>query len=505
MNILSPAQVRAAENAANAAGTSYEEMMETAGRGCAEILLERYGDCRSFVILAGKGKNGGDGYVCARVLSNAGKAVTVIRVFCEPGDPLSERMRQRLPAAVETLVFQDAHDLCAERIAGAAVIVDAIFGIGFRGRFPGSVKAAVALADKAKAKRAAIDLPSGLGEASEEDTPFRAELTVSMYCLKNEHVFAPYRAFCGETAVVPIGIPEWTDPVPGALTKKEAAALLPPRPYNANKGTFGNTLIFGGCRAMPGAGILAAGGALKSGAGLVTVALPEENLPIAACAVPECVFLPLGTDAEGFLKTENSAVFEKNKHKYTAVVLGNGMGQTEETRALAADVLKMSVCPVVLDADGINAAAAHIDVLKEAASPVLLTPHPGEMSRLTGLSAGEINADRENVAAAFAKKHGVFVLLKGETTVIASPDGRVYLNPTGSTALARGGSGDVLAGVIGALLSQGTAPFEALCLGAYVHGLAGELSEKENTAYGATTAENLRHLPPAFKTILESK
>lgn len=505
MKLLSPAQVRAAEAAGNAAGITYEEMMETAGRGCAEILLERYAACGTFVILAGKGKNGGDGYVCARYLHDAGKAVTVIRLFEAPGDPLSELMRGRLQPAGEELVFFADPAKCAERIRNAEVIVDAVFGIGFRGRFSADVKAAVNLACNSKAHRAAIDLPSGLGEASEEDAPFCAELTISMFCLKKEQVFAPFRRYCGETVVVPIGIPGWTEAGPVALTRREAAALLPARPYNANKGTFGNTLIFGGCRTMPGAGILAAGGALRSGAGLVTVALPEENLPVAAAAVPECVFLPLKTDRNGFLTAENGAVFEENKRKYTAVVLGNGMGQTGETRTLVTDVLKKSVCPVVLDADGINAAAAHIDELKEAAAPVLLTPHPGEMSRLTGLSIPEINAHREEIATEFAKRHGVFVLLKGDATVIASPDGRVYLNPTGSTALARGGSGDVLAGVAGALLSQGLAPFDALCLGAYVHGLAGEISEQMNTAYGAATAENLRCLPLAFKTIIESK
>lgn len=504
MKILSAAGVRASENAAHENGVSFDEMMETAGRGCAEFILRRFPRLSRIAILIGKGKNGGDGYVCARILAQSGKSVTVIRLFREKSDPLSERMRDRLPGCVEQLLYPSAPEKAEEKLRNAELIADAVFGIGFRGTLPESVRACICAANRTSAVRIAIDLPSGVGECSEELEPFRADYTLSMLCLKREQVCAPYRSFCGKTYVIPIGIPAAADSALQALTAEELRALLPLRPYNANKGTFGNTLIFGGCKRMPGAPVLAASGALRCGSGLVTMAIPEDNLTVSATAEPECVFIPLKTDEAGFIDAEAADMFTENGNHFSAIVMGNGMGRFPGAFGLIKAVLENAACPVVLDADGINTLSAHIDILKAAGAPVLLTPHPGEMSRLTGKTVSEINERREEIATEFAVRYGVYLLLKGENTVIASPDGRTFMNCSGSSALARGGSGDVLAGMIGAFLSQGAEPPDALLLGAYLHGLAGELSEKRNSSYAATTKALLETLPQAFLNLQES-
>ena len=505
MIILSPDQIRNAEAKADASGIPFRQMMETAGVSCADYILRRYANACKIVILVGKGKNGGDGYVCARRLADYRKEVTVIRLFQENSDPLSEQMRDLLPTAVRVIGFESEQRDARLAMQAADLIVDAVFGIGFKGRFPSAVRDCISFANALNKTRIAIDLPSGVGERSEEDAPFQAHVTLSMLCLKKEQIYAPYRSFCGQTEVIPIGIPCEEPAALHALTHSEAASLLPARPFDAHKGTFGNVLIFGGCRRMPGAPLLAAKGALSSGAGLVTLAVPESNLPIAAVSEPECVFRPLPTDADGYIAKTACSVFEENKSLYSAVVLGNGMGQTEDVRRIVEQILLTAECPVVLDADGIIAVSDNINILKAANAPVLLTPHPGEMSRLTGRSIAEINAERERITRAFAVQYGVYVLLKGANTVVADPQGNIYINGTGCSALARGGSGDVLAGIIGALLAQNMRPADALILAAYVHGRAGELTQARCSSYGATTKENIAGIASAFLELTESK
>lgn len=268
--------------------------------------------------------------------------------------------------------------------------------------------------------------------------------------------------------------------------REEAFDALPSRPHDSHKGTFGNTLILGGCKTMPGAPIIATKGALYSGSGLTTLAFPDVIYPAVTSQLTECVFLPLSSTETGDISAENIPLLEKVLPKFTAVVLGNGMGRSEDAKKITEFILRNTECPVILDADGINHIAGNIDILSTRKAPLLLTPHPGEMSRLTGLPTAAINENREKNALQFAKEHKVFLLLKGANTVVASPEGNVYVNPTGSPALSRGGSGDLLAGIVGALVSQGKAPFEALALGAYFHGLAGEKAEKKYGPYACT-------------------
>lgn len=479
MLILKPEEIRAAEEKANENGLSYEEMMETAGRGCADFIIKKYPREKNAVILVGKGKNGGDGYVIARCLQNAGKTVSVIRLFSCPSDALSEKMRSRLPQGVRLLSYETQTADCLAALYNAQITVDAVFGIGFQGTLPPHIKEVFDRVNAIKTKRIAVDVPSG--------GYFQARHTLSMLCLKPAHVYKPAAFSCGEVHVIPIG---FAPPAPEKETvsylKTEAFSALPPRPFDSHKGSFGHTLILGGCRTMPGAPVIAAKGALRAGSGLTTLSFPDVIYSAVTAQLTQSVFLPLLSAENGEISAENIPLLESVLPKFTAVVLGNGMGQSEDVKKITEFIIKNADCPVIADADGINAIAGNIDILNTRKSPLLLTPHPGEMGRLTGRSPAEINENREETALKFAADHGVYLLLKGANTVIASPEGKRYVNPTGSPALSRGGSGDLLAGMVGALISQGKSPFEALCLGAYFHGLAGERAEKKYGPYAST-------------------
>lgn len=473
--ILTPDEIRRAEAAANADGLSYAAMMEAAGRGCAAFLLRQYPEEPRFAVLVGKGKNGGDGFVIARVLAKAGRRVTVIRAFDCPSDPLSEAMREKLPDGVRVLTSPAPDALC-----GAGVIVDAVFGIGFAGEVPEPVRALLERANGAAAARVAIDLPSGF--------VFRADHTLTMLCLKPQHVMKPLCGCCGEVHVIDIG---FAPPVPAkptcTLLPETAFAALPARPFDANKGTFGNALIVAGSYRMPGAAVIAATGCLHTGAGLTTLAFPDKAYPAVTAHLTEAVLLPLPTDGDGGLHEAAIPHLQKALTKASALVIGPGLGTGDGAARVLRFLLDTASCPLVLDADGINLFAAH-KLKANGEKPWILTPHPGEMARLTGKTAAEINADREGTARVFAKQTGVTLLLKGANTLVASPDGRLYVNPTGTPAMARGGSGDLLAGVIGALLAQGAEPFAAASLGAYFHGLAGNTAEARFGPYAATVS-----------------
>ena len=503
MRILTVREIREAESRANENGLSYYLMMENAGKGCAAKIAALAGRDSLVVILCGKGKNGGDGFVIARYLSSFGYPVCVVRMFDEHSDELSEQMAEILPKEVVQLNYISQRYDSLNAISQAAVLVDAIFGIGFRGKLPEHIAELFVNYPKYRALKIAIDVPSGLTAASTSCKGCcRADYTFSMLCYKPEHVYMPWKAYCGKTEVIFIGFK--TDDRKGlcSFSPKEAAAVLPVRPFNAHKGTFGHALIVGGSRNMPGAAILAAGGALQAGAGLVTLAFPDCIYPAVTAQLRDCVMLPLATAADGAIAAENAQTLRSGFDRYNSAAVGCGLTVSNEPLTVLQTMLTEFPGTLTVDADGINLIAGHIYLLGNTSGNVILTPHPAEMARLTGLSPQEINAAREKTASDFAKAHRVTLLLKGVNTVVASPDGRIYINPTGSSALSRGGSGDLLTGIITALAAQGLPPFEAACLGAYVHGMAGSIAEQRYTSYAATLERIVSCLPDAFSQIM---
>lgn len=505
MLILSPEKIRSVEKRANDAGLSYMRMMEKAGRGCAEYILKNHRAAQNIVVLCGKGKNGGDGFVIARHLAAACKSVTVIKMFDAPSDTLSECRFEMLSSDTCVVVFGVDCAKAEAAVEKADIVVDAVFGIGFSGQLPSEIREINEICMRTKSTKIAIDLPSGVSCEGISDGCFVADETLSMLCLKKEHVYKPFSEYCGKVTVIPIGIDVTCSKGLFTLSRGEMRERLPARPFDANKGTFGKTAVIAGSKNMPGAAIIAAKGAVSAGAGLVCSVYPDVCREIICGAVPECIHAPLPTDDNGMIDGENLSELSKIIEGCRSVAFGCGIGRGKSGTAILDFLLHSYNGTLIIDADGINILSEHIYLLKNASCTVLLTPHPGEMSRLTGRSVKDINADRERTAAEFAYKNGVFLLLKGANTVVASPSGEVYVNTTGSSALSRGGSGDLLTGMVAAFAAQGASPFDSLILAAYLHGSAGECAEKRFSSFSATVERIIEVLPEAFLQLCEGQ
>lgn len=275
---------------------------------------------------------------------------------------------------------------------------------------------------------------------------------------------------------------------------------LPLRPDDANKGTMGTLLNISGSYAMAGACILSSLSALKSGVGLLKVALPSSIYSIVASSVFEAVFVPVKDSDNGTVDNNSLDFLLENANKSSAVLLGCGLKMCDETIEFVKEFVTACTTPMLIDADGINALSMNIDILKEVATNIVLTPHPKEMSRLTGLSVEYIGENRVEVAESFAKKYSVTVVLKGKDTVVTDGDS-TFINPTGNSGMAKGGSGDVLSGIIASLMAQGVKPLHACCVGTYIHGLAGDLASQDLTKISMLPSDIVAYLPKAFKTI----
>lgn len=490
-------------------------LMENAGRAVAEVVMEHLEGVESPVvcILAGRGNNGGDGLVVARHLHQKGVEVEVF-LFGQR-EQVQGDARTNLEAALRigipiTFVTEPA-SLEAVRLAlqRATLAVDALLGTGSQGAPRGLLAEAVRLLNKAAVPVIAVDLPTGIdsdtgavpGEAVE------AKTTVTFGCSKvGLHVF-PGAAFAGQVKVADIGIPpkvvQALQPRTFLTTPSLVRALLPPRPRDAHKGTFGHALIVAGSTGMTGAAMLAAQAAARSGSGLVTLAIPEPLNPILETALPEILTAPLPAVEEkgyGFAEEAAEAAAGLLVRK-TAVAVGPGLGQREATRRFLLRFLPQVTLPLVLDADGLNLLASQPEVLQSVPGPVIITPHPGELGRWLQRSAAEIQAHRLEAAREAAARWRVVVVLKGAGTIIAHPEGRAFVNPTGNPGMASGGTGDVLTGILAGLLAQGLPPFEAAIAGVYLHGLAGDWAALRCGEASLLAGDLLKHLPEAWQWV----
>ncbi len=477
MTVLSVESMRKLEQAAVDGGLSFLRLMENAGSAAARIIRSTYAmDGRRVTVLCGNGNNGGDGFVIARKLMEEGAQVTVVLMCGAPTTPQAKDTLARLRGtAVELCNLETEPFLAAEAVRAAGMIVDAVFGIGFHGALPDYMRHLFRLVRESAAPVVAVDIPSGLcadsGEA-DPDTP-RAALTVTFSALKPALIAAAAAVYYGRVEVAAIGIDsELIDRHSHgqlAITYDMVKAHFTPRKADSHKGTYGHLLCVAGSDGMAGAAQLCAEAALRCGVGLVTVALPRNIYPILSATLPEAVCLPLdGADAAAQL-----AVRIRQK-KANAVVLGCGLGQSSAVQDMVWDVLSHGDTPLVLDADGINTVSLHIDRLKTIQRPLVLTPHPAEMARLAGTTVEHVQAHRAAVARSFAEEYGVTLVLKGHETIVASPHRALLINQTGNPGMATGGSGDVLAGMIGALLAQGFDTWAAAMCGVYLHGAAGD-------------------------------
>lgn len=530
--IYTIAEMQALEAAADRAGVSYAQLMENAGRAVAEALLARLDDpaAHKFLILCGSGNNGGDGLVAAHYLANAGARVTV---YCARPPDASDSKLQRLRA--QTIFLADAdHDqrgrVLENLLASATVVVDALFGTGARFPLAGAgaeVLRAAGAALRARTPRplvVAVDVPSGLDSdtGALDSLTIPADLTVTFAGAKRGHFAFPGADALGELVIADIGVPaDVPETQAGAelITGARARALLPRRPRDAHKGTFGRALVAAGSRSYVGAAYLAAAAAYRVGAGLVTLAVPEPLYPILAGRLPEATWLPLPEEG-GALAGAGADALGEAARQATALLIGPGLGTAAVTGHLLERVLgggqrrpmgfgvraarldaagPAALPPLVVDADGLRLAAQWEQWPHRLPANTILTPHPVEMTALTGLDKAAVQADRLGVAGRYAREWGHVVVLKGAFTVIAAPDGRAAVLPFATPALARAGTGDVLAGAIVGLLAQGLAPYEAAVAAGYFHGRAGELAaEGLGTPASVLATDVLAGLIPAL-------
>lgn len=506
MKIYSCDQMRRIEENANSRGMSFIDMMENAGVACFKEICSIAGESKNkkVAVLCGSGKNGGDGFVIARHLSNVGFDVSVV-LTC--GLPKAEEAREMFSEIdTDNIIISDcARSItdCEEIITNSNIIVDCIFGIGFKGELRGNSLFAVRCANNSDAVRVSVDIPSGLeGDSNAVDGEhFMANYTFAVTCKKPVHALRPAADYCGEIRVVDIGFSQdCYDAVECEFNSADDAFIkssLPVRRLDSNKGSYGKLLSVCGSARMQGAAVLCADAAVRSGVGLLTCAFPQKAYPAIASKLTEPLMLPLADDETGFLSDEAVTEILSKLSQSAAVVIGCGLGVTDGTRKVLEAVIQNAKCPVLIDADGLNILSENIDILKTVKAPAVLTPHPGEMSRLLSRSIDEIQQNRVSACRELAEKTGAVVLLKGCNTVI-SDGNTVYINPTGNQGMAKGGSGDVLSGIIGSLLAQGTDAFSSAVCGAYIHGLCGDVLAEEYSLTGLTPTMMVNALPKLF-------
>ncbi len=478
------------------------ELMERAGTKVTDCLLENWNP-KKVGIVTGKGNNAGDGLVVARRLRE--KGIEVALIMLTAGNNLSESGRTNFERLPDDIVILDRHSVegMEEVFADCDVLVDAILGTGLEGAPRGCFGEAIAAMNALDQTIVAIDIPSGLnsntGEA--EGACIVASETVTIGLPKLGMIQGVGPQVCGRVTVADIGFPanivESKDLKNHLITLEDVQNGLPERMYDGHKGTFGSLLVLAGSWGMSGAAFLTTACALRSGCGMVYGAFPREVQNVVEGMLVEAVKIPLDGKNHHILSYENWTRLELCLEKATAIAVGPGIGTAEETVRLV-DELVCVEKPLVIDADALNCLKEKVLYLTKREAPTVLTPHPGEMARILGRSVKEIQEDRFEAARYLARESQTVVLLKGAYTVIAEPEGRIFVNPTGNAGMAKGGTGDVLTGLIGGLLAQGCSALEAARIGAYVHGMAGDLVRERKGERGMTARDVLEHVAEAL-------
>ena len=495
-------------------------LMENAGAAVARALREHFPAARRLTVLCGKGNNGGDGFVVARRLAVLQPAVYLVGSRHDvKGDALVQMGAfERSGGAVVEIASGTDWEGIRERVLEADVIVDALLGTGLREQPSGVVglvlRDLLPLVPGKPPCIVAVDIPSGLSSDTGEvawEVP-TATLTVAFGAPKHGHVLPPACAHVGTLIVADIGIPGPVLADVGARLflsePSDAAAPFEPRAVDSHKGSYGHLLVIAGSVGKTGAAVLAAMGALRSGVGLVTVATPAPALSLVAAARPEIMTEALSVNAAGLLTPESMEHALALAKTRDAVVLGPGLGQETATRDFVRGFTERCPLPLLVDADGLNALAAAPagpELLHGRSAPTVVTPHPGEMARLAGGTAAEVQRKRLETARAFAVRAGAIVVLKGYRTLVASPQGRTAVNPTGNPGMATGGTGDVLSGVIGALLARGDDAWRAAAAGVYVHGLAGDLAAARRGQDSLVAGDLVEDLSEAIGSVTRSR
>ncbi len=514
MKILTSAQMKRVDRRAiEEVGIPGPLLMENAGREVVHALRRRVPGLAKIpvVIVAGKGNNGGDGFVVARHLANLGGRPHVLLLASRAdvrGDAaLNLAIALKLGLPVTEVTSAAAWRKARTALFHAGAVVDALFGTGLTEPLTGLYARVVDDVNRARGFTVAVDIPSGLSS----DTPrllgpcVEADLTVCLAAPKVAHIFPPAADRVGELFVAGISLPAFLFDDPSLkLNLVEAADMRPhfrPRPRDSHKGTYGHLLIVAGSVGKAGAAVLAGRAALRMGAGLVTMAVPAACLPAVARPSPELMVEPLAGTPDGTIASaaaEKVLALLKGKD---ALLLGPGISTHPETAAFVGRLLPRVTVPVVLDADGLNIVAARPARLDELKAPAVLTPHPGEFARLLGLRNRDVVENKLTLVPEFAAKRRLHLVLKGYRTLVAAPDGRVFVNPTGNPGLATGGSGDVLGGLIASQVMQTKDVLAGTLSAVFAHGLSGDLAAVRLGERALVAGDLIRYLPAALKSL----
>lgn len=534
MKIVTSAEMREIDRVTSERfGVPSLTLMESAGSAVAEFALAFYPTATVFGVVCGKGNNGGDGFVVARELHEAGREVRLL-LLADPaelrGDAATNfqkllkdsthTSKSAKGEAPEPVIARSAEDLksdAARATFDCDVLIDAILGSGFRPPVSGHYAEAIAKINATTAPVIAVDVPSGadsdlMGEQT--GAVARANAIVTFTAPRPAHIFGNLTS--GPIVIAPIGSPN--EAIQSSLnlniiTPQEIAPLIGPRPRDSNKGMYGHVLVVGGSIGKAGAAAMAGFSALRTGAGLVTVATPRSVLPTVAGFHPELMTEELDETGDGTVSIHALESLEHLVENKTVLAIGPGISRNEETAEVVRKIIEASSTPIVLDADGLNAFEGRAEAFNQrdrgghAESvnnnrTLVLTPHPGEMARLTGLRTLAIQRDRVNVARSFASEHELILVLKGDRTIVADSNGQAWVNTTGNPGMATGGTGDILTGIAAGMLAQNPQrPFEAVLAAVYLHGLAGDVACESKGEHSLVATDLVRALPEAFRRI----
>ena len=507
MKIVTADEMRAIDRATSERfGVPSLTLMENAGAAVADCVLSHHAAARSIVAFCGKGNNGGDGFVAARRLHQAGKRVQVI-LLANPDDLRGDAAMMYGKLSVPAIAVHSSEELKSDRVRPslhADLYLDAILGTGFKPPVSGLYADAIAIMNANEAPVIAVDIPSGAdADAMTAQTGIiaRADAIVTFTAPRPAHVFSSLTA--GLTLVAGIGSPQ--EAIVSALqlnviTSHDLAPLIGPRPAESNKGNYGHVLVVGGSLGKSGAATMAGMSALRVGAGLSTVATPKSVLGTVAGFHPELMTEPLPeTDAGTISANAQDRIAELAKGK-NALAIGPGISRHPQTSELVRSLVAKLHVPMVVDADGLNAFERRTEELNGKGRTLVITPHPGEMARLAGSSIADVQKDRLGVARKFAREHELIVVLKGHRTLVVRPDGEAWVNTTGNPGMATGGTGDILTGIVAGMIAQHTKDvFAAVLAAVHLHGLAGDVMRESVGEHSLVATDLLKGLPKAFQ------
>jgi hydroxyethylthiazole kinase-like uncharacterized protein yjeF len=507
MKIVSAEEMRAIDrDTSGRFGVPSLTLMENAGAAVADYVLSHHAEAGRIVVFCGKGNNGGDGFVAARWLLERGKKVQVI-LLADPrelrGD--SAVMFAKLPGPA--LAVHSGEELRSERVQQALqadCYVDAILGTGFKPPVSGLYAEAIAIMNASQVPVIAVDIPSGANADAmgpQEGMIARADAIVTFTAPRPAHVFSSLTA--GPTVVAEIGSPE--EAIVSALqlnviTARDVGPLVGPRPGESNKGNYGHVLVVGGSLGKAGAAAMAGMAALRVGAGLSTVATPKAVLGTVAGFHPELMTEPLSETDAGTISTSALNRIDELAKGKSVLAIGPGISRDPQTSELVRSLVARVRLPTVVDADGLNAFEGRTKGLSGKGRTLMITPHPGEMARLAGCTVADVQKDRLGVARKFAREHEVIVVLKGHRTLVVQPDGEAWVNTTGNSGMATGGTGDVLTGMVAGMMAQHPRDaFSAVLAAVHLHGLSGDVMCESVGEHSLVATDLLRGLPEAFR------